>query len=96
MLARTNMMMSQRLGCQVQTAEDGQVALTFLITGTKPETSTAGSLRESSVTDAMLHENHFHVIFLDNQMPKLSGVQATKKLRAFGRKYVHELLSVAP
>lgn len=31
-------------------------------------------------------ENHYHVLFVDNQMPRLTGVELARALRSIGRK----------
>jgi len=88
--------MLQRLGCEVVTAEDGGIALDMLLTGERPSRETPSGLATPSTPSevpcpweesiVMQHEHQFHVVFLDNQMPCLSGVEMTKKLRRYGRK----------
>lgn len=65
-----------RLGCQVSTAENGEVALE-MITGRAmrrvqggPDTTT----------------RRYDVVFLDNQMPIMSGLEVVVKLREMGRR----------
>ncbi|KZO96568.1 hypothetical protein CALVIDRAFT_549576 [Calocera viscosa TUFC12733] len=69
-LTRTLMSrMLNRLGCVVETAEDGQEALDILL----------GSI------EANKSPQLFDMISLDNAMPVLSGEDAVRKLRAEGR-----------
>ncbi|KAJ7696469.1 hypothetical protein B0H17DRAFT_1053342 [Mycena rosella] len=75
-----------RLGCIVQTAENGQAALLALgaIATPASEGSNLGPLLERP--DAISNDEKFDVIFLDNQMPLLSGLKAVAKLREWGRR----------
>ncbi|KAF9510024.1 hypothetical protein BS47DRAFT_1364825 [Hydnum rufescens UP504] len=94
--AGDNMKILVRLGCEVVTAEDGGIALDMLLTGERPSRETPSGLATPSTPSeipcpwdesiVMQHEHQFHVVFLDNQMPCLSGVEMTKKLRRYGRK----------
>ncbi|KDQ09786.1 hypothetical protein BOTBODRAFT_178696 [Botryobasidium botryosum FD-172 SS1] len=71
-----------RIGCTVETAENGQVALEMILaSGTTPffETSQASTSEPET-------QGRFEVVFLDNQMPILSGVGMTRRLRGLGRK----------
>ncbi|EJU04543.1 hypothetical protein DACRYDRAFT_113942 [Dacryopinax primogenitus] len=69
-LTRTLMTrMLSRLGCVVETAEDGQEALDVLL----------GS------PEANRPPQRFDMISLDNSMPVLSGEEAVRRLRAAGR-----------
>jgi CheY-like chemotaxis protein len=64
--AMTRTMMSRlltRLGCNVTTAENGEIALEMVLGG-----------------------GRFAVVFLDNQMPVMSGLSMVTKLREAGRK----------
>ncbi|KAG6850672.1 hypothetical protein H0H93_010400 [Arthromyces matolae] len=81
-----------RLGCHVSTAENGEVALEMIL-GTSnlsaltPSTDASGNLgpileQEPEYTEP---EDKFAIIFLDNQMPVLSGLQTVQKLRSCGR-----------
>ncbi|KAJ7716135.1 CheY-like superfamily [Mycena metata] len=63
-----------RLGCVVETAENGQAALMALGAIATPASEGSTNLDE-----------RFDVIFLDNQMPLLSGLNAVAKLREWGR-----------
>lgn len=51
-----------RLGCNVSTAENGEIALEMVLNG-----------------------GRFAVVFLDNQMPVMSGLSMVTKLREAGR-----------
>jgi len=61
--------MLQRIGCMVTTAENGQLALD-MINENRNHHSTP---------------SNYDVVFLDNQMPVMSGVAMVKKLREMGR-----------
>jgi len=65
--ALTRTMMTRlltRLGCNVLTAENGEIALEMMLSG----------------------YGRFAVVFLDNQMPVMSGLSMVAKLRKAGRK----------
>jgi osomolarity two-component system sensor histidine kinase SLN1 len=65
--ALTRTMMTRlltRLGCNVSTAENGEIALEMVLSG---------------------HSGRFAVVFLDNQMPVMSGLSMVAKLRKAGR-----------
>ncbi|CAK5283170.1 unnamed protein product [Mycena citricolor] len=69
----TRAMMSrllERLGCIVVTAENGEVALGRILSADAPAENA---------------ETRFAVVFLDNQMPKMSGVKLVSHLRSLGR-----------
>ena len=64
-LTRTLMTrMLSRLGCKVSTAENGEVALEMVLSGSG---------------------GRFAIVFLDNQMPVMSGLSMVTKLREAGR-----------
>jgi CheY-like chemotaxis protein len=66
--ALTRTMMTRlltRLGCKVSTAENGEMALEMVLSGSG---------------------GRFAVVFLDNQMPVMSGLSMVAKLRKAGRK----------
>jgi CheY-like chemotaxis protein len=65
-----------RLGCNVMTAENGQVALDLIL---------GSGQAASGEEEVSLASGRFDVVFLDNQMPVLSGLRAVAKLRAMGR-----------
>ncbi|KAJ6518948.1 histidine kinase [Mycena sanguinolenta] len=95
--ALTRMLMArmlERMGCHVTTAENGEVALQKIVgsvspapsatsigSGTGAGTEPLGSVGELDTPT----EPRFAVIFLDNQMPKLSGVKLVERLRSLGR-----------
>ena len=66
--ALTRTMMTRlltRLGCNVSTAENGEIALEMVLSG---------------------NNGRFAVVFLDNQMPVMSGLSMVAELRKAGRK----------
>ncbi len=81
--------MLTRLGCLVTTAENGEIALDLILSGTRPtpsseETGSSGLLDGPSPMPA--EEYRYAVVFLDNQMPVMSGLEAVTKLRHMGRR----------
>ena len=87
--------MLTRLGCSVSTAENGQVALD-LVTGTggTPSSETAEGALSTRTQSTPSQESaslqvytgaRYELIFLDNQMPVLSGLDLIRKLRDAGR-----------
>lgn len=82
-----------RLGCLVSCAENGEVALEMIlghqiVTETTPSSETIEDnkpilerQREAQASD----ESKYAVVFLDNQMPVMSGLRVVEKLRALGR-----------
>ena len=82
--------MLSRLGCRVSTAENGEIALELILgmrtraTPTSEETGSAGLTAEGAGGGA--HEYKYGVIFLDNQMPVMSGLETVAKLRELGRR----------
>lgn len=87
--------MLTRLGCDVSTAENGEIALEMIIGG--PGTSKTEDGPNSRVFD-LNHDGKkdqigrgtengyaYDVIFLDNQMPVMSGLEVVSKLREMGR-----------
>ncbi|KZT67331.1 hypothetical protein DAEQUDRAFT_729184 [Daedalea quercina L-15889] len=83
--------MLTRIGCRVATAENGEIALDMILgaghraTPSSEDTGSAG-LSVSDVTLGSGDEYRYAVIFLDNQMPVLSGLDLVSKLRELGRK----------
>lgn len=82
-----------RLGCMVQVAEDGEAALELILsTGSewvanKPTPSSErsiGPILEQEATN-FPPEYKYQLIFLDNQMPKMTGLAVVTKLRDLGR-----------
>ncbi|TFK97711.1 hypothetical protein BDV98DRAFT_255564 [Pterulicium gracile] len=93
--AVTRMLMKRmlsRLGCKVFTAENGRVALNMLMGTTEtPDSDTSkGSgpiLDRKSLTRSSLEivPTNYPIVFLDNQMPVMSGLQLVAQLRTMGR-----------
>lgn len=77
-----------RLGCEVSTAENGEVALE-LILGIQVKRSlslnAAIPIPEQVIGATVFDEGRFAVIFLDNQMPLMSGLKVAEKLRKHRR-----------
>lgn len=71
-----------RLGCNVSMAEHGQMALDMIL-GPSASSDTTGDNSEQGMTSI---EGKYAVVFLDNQMPILSGLKAVAKLRVLGRR----------
>ncbi|KAJ7902547.1 histidine kinase [Mycena olivaceomarginata] len=86
--ALTRMLMTrmlERMGCRVVTAENGEVALDRIVgIGVASPAPSAASL-DLVGGELGTPEPRFAVIFLDNQMPKLSGVKLVERLRSLGR-----------
>lgn len=85
--------MLARIGCKVTTAENGEIALDLILNGllqratpSSEDTGSGGLSLEGVPSSAMGDEYRYAVVFLDNQMPVLSGLEAVAKLRAMGRK----------
>lgn len=86
-LTRTLMRrMLERMGCDVTTAENGDLALRILLSPDSDGESSSLSCSNSEQPVASDTVSKFHIIFLDNQMPVLSGVKAIAKLRDLGRR----------
>ena len=81
-----------RLGCRVSTAENGEIALELMLgtyqrpTPSSEETGSAGLSIDAMSTTAGGEEYKYAVVFLDNQMPVLSGLEMVARLREMGRK----------
>ncbi|TFK39719.1 hypothetical protein BDQ12DRAFT_681093 [Crucibulum laeve] len=85
-----------RLGCTVSVAENGEVALELILgrqafQGT-PSSDASGSTgpileqcRRGRSPPIMNEEGKYAVVFLDNQMPVMSGLKTVEKLRELGR-----------
>ncbi|KAH0583043.1 hypothetical protein H2248_010928 [Termitomyces sp. 'cryptogamus'] len=80
-----------RLGCHVSTAENGEVALEMIL-GPAGLNALTHSTDASGDSGPILEpepgyedEDKYAIVFLDNQMPVLSGLQAVQKLRSYGR-----------
>jgi osomolarity two-component system, sensor histidine kinase SLN1 len=87
--------MLTRLGCRVSTAENGGIALDLILNGhssARPTPSSekygsAGlSLEIGTPGSGVMDEIKYAVIFLDNQMPIMSGLETVARLREMGRK----------
>ena len=83
--------MLTRLGCRVWTAENGEVALEMILgtlTRTTPSSEDTGSagLSMAISTPGEDEKHRFAVVFLDNQMPVMSGLEAVAKLRGMGKR----------
>ena len=87
--------MLTRLGCKVTTAENGEIALDLILnpgasrpTPTSEDTgSTSGILdgATSSSAGGGSDDPRYAIVFLDNQMPVMSGLEAVSQLRSRGR-----------
>ncbi|KAK0202522.1 hypothetical protein DFS33DRAFT_1263543 [Desarmillaria ectypa] len=79
--------MLERLGCCVTTAENGEVALGILL-GRSPVTKTPASDNSVPVLEDLTPptQRRFMVVFLDNQMPVMSGLKTVSHLREVGRR----------
>jgi CheY-like chemotaxis protein len=85
-----------RLGCQVTCAENGEMALEMILGRSFPQDQ-VGSAVVSTIEPssrepplAQLHhtfceEGKFAVVFLDNQMPIMSGLKVVERLRKLKR-----------
>ena len=89
--------MLTRLGCRVSTAENGSIALDLILNGASSARPTPSSENHGSTglsleistpgsTSVNGDESKYAVVFLDNQMPVVSGLQTISKLREIGRK----------
>jgi osomolarity two-component system sensor histidine kinase SLN1 len=83
-----------RLGCQVSCAENGEVALEMILgqrisAGATPSSDASVNLgpilEQLSELKPFDPEGKFAVVFLDNQMPVMSGLKVASKLRELGR-----------
>ncbi|KDR80820.1 hypothetical protein GALMADRAFT_241276 [Galerina marginata CBS 339.88] len=82
-----------RLGCQVSTAENGEVALEMILgqrvtvdsTPSSDSSGNAGPILEQQQEPQIFLEGKFAVVFLDNQMPVMSGLKVVEKMRQLGR-----------
>lgn len=84
--------MLTRIGCKVTTAENGEVALDLILHGhaqretPSSEDTGCGGLSMDGVVSGSMDEYRYQVVFLDNQMPVMSGLEAVSKLRQMGRR----------
>lgn len=83
--------MLTRFGCRVSTAENGEIALELMLsnvhsrTPSSEETGSAGLSIEATSTPGG-EDYKYSVVFLDNQMPVLSGLDTVRRLREMGRR----------
>ncbi|GJE93893.1 hybrid sensor histidine kinase/response regulator [Phanerochaete sordida] len=85
--------MLTRLGCKVSTAENGEIALELILgtfcgtraTPSSEETGSGGLSDEALSAGGPPEEYKYAVVFLDNQMPVLSGLDTVARLREMGR-----------
>ena len=83
--------MLTRLGCKVTTAENGEIALDLILNpaATRPTPSSEDTGSSSGLLDGAVSssdEPRYAVVFLDNQMPVMSGLEAVAKLRGMGKR----------
>ncbi|EKM50704.1 uncharacterized protein PHACADRAFT_188239 [Phanerochaete carnosa HHB-10118-sp] len=81
--------MLTRLGCKVTTAENGEIALDLILNPAArptPSSEDTGSSGLVSNDGQLTTDERYAVVFLDNQMPVMSGLEAVAKLRRRGRK----------
>lgn len=83
--------MLTRIGCRVTTAENGEIALDLILhpaanrpTPSSEDTGSSGGLLDGSFS-SHTDDSRFAIVFLDNQMPVMSGLEAVSKLRSLGR-----------
>jgi osomolarity two-component system sensor histidine kinase SLN1 len=91
-LTRTLMeRMLTRMGCRVTTAENGEVALELILADSRLTPSSFGSgpiLEQPHLPSSPNDEKsrgRYAVVFLDNQMPVMSGLTTVARLRELGR-----------
>jgi len=70
------------MGCIVSTAQNGEVALSMMLEEFPSVSPASEQPRQRS---ASVSRSVFSVVFLDNQMPVMSGLQVVAKLRELGR-----------
>ncbi|KAH8833060.1 hybrid sensor histidine kinase [Flagelloscypha sp. PMI_526] len=84
-LTRTLMRrMLERLGCHVTTADNGAKALS-LILGVSEGPLESLLQKDKEPQTSVYGASPFNLVFLDNQMPVCSGLQAARTLRSLGR-----------
>ncbi|EGN91820.1 Tco5, signal transduction HAMP domain histidine kinase [Serpula lacrymans var. lacrymans S7.3] len=85
MLTRTIMSrMLSRLGCTVSTADNGETALEMII-GRISMQGQNGSSHVINMNGSHEDSYKYDVVFLDNQMPIMSGLEVVSKLREMER-----------
>jgi len=81
-----------RLGCHVSTAENGEVALGMILGPHVAAPSTDASRALEPILEPQDGDEEpypvgkYAVVFLDNQMPVLSGIKTVQRIRELGRK----------
>jgi osomolarity two-component system, sensor histidine kinase SLN1 len=81
--------MLMRLGCKVSTAENGEAALDMILGAGEFTPSSEASGPSGPILDqaaAAQNTGRYAVVFLDNQMPVMSGLKAVARLREMGRR----------
>jgi len=78
--------MLARNGCNVETAENGKAALELAMSARNPFTFTVGEKPRRVQTPYETEGSRYDLIFLDNQMPVMSGVDMVRKLRSLGKR----------
>ncbi|KAL1758241.1 histidine kinase [Schizophyllum commune] len=83
--------MLERMGCTVAVAENGAVALKLMGVGeviASPASELSdptAALNSANLPPTPGEEVRFDVVFMDNQMPLVSGMGVARRLRAIGR-----------
>ncbi|KAF9466155.1 hypothetical protein BDZ94DRAFT_249341 [Collybia nuda] len=83
----TRMLMKRmltRMGCTVSTAENGEIAMAMVV-GSAPKSPVGDTPGPTSEQPTLNPQYPYSVVFMDNQMPVMSGLNAIKKLRDLGR-----------
>ncbi|KDQ26517.1 putative Tco5 histidine kinase [Pleurotus ostreatus PC15] len=79
-----------RLGCSVSTAENGEVALEMILAPAGQTPSSDGSHSNGPILEQerppQSQDTKYAVVFLDNSMPVMSGLELVTKLREMDRK----------
>lgn len=86
--------MLSRLGCAVSTAANGEIALEMILgmrnreTPCSEDTGSGGLCADGPPLGSGEgpKEYKYAIVFLDNQMPVMSGLEMVAKLRELGRK----------
>lgn len=81
--------MLTRLGCKVTTAENGEIALDLILNPVARPTPSSEDTGSSGLVPGEgsgAGDERYAVVFLDNQMPVLSGLEVVGKLRRRGRR----------
>ncbi|KAG5219359.1 Tco5 histidine kinase [Salix suchowensis] len=79
-----------RLGCSVSTAENGEVALEMILAPAGQTPLSDGSHSNGPILEqerpSQSQDTKYAVVFLDNSMPVMSGLELVTKLREMDRK----------